>query len=147
MADPPFGFHVHSMPGAGEKSGCQEPRDDASVLDGEAERAIPLGISGVAQPHSPGRASPGPSGADCRRVRGEGDDGAHAAALRPLRQGRRIRRPGADPHAVGGIVAVGLTAIVLVSAAIAEAPRQSARPQVSLGGDQLIRGAATAAPG
>ena len=37
MAEPPFGYHVHSMLGAGEKSGCKEPRDDASVLDGEAE--------------------------------------------------------------------------------------------------------------
>ena len=49
MAEPPFGFHVHSMPGAREKSGCKEPRDDASVLDGEAERATPLGVAGVAQ--------------------------------------------------------------------------------------------------
>ena len=48
MADPPFGFHVHSIPGAGERAGCQEPRDDASVLDGGAERAIPLGVSGLA---------------------------------------------------------------------------------------------------
>jgi hypothetical protein len=53
MADPPFRFHVHSMPGAGEKSGCKEPGDDASVLDGEAERAILLGVAGVAPvPHS-----------------------------------------------------------------------------------------------
>ena len=40
MADPPFGFHVDSMPGAEEKSGCREPRDAASVLDGEAKRGI-----------------------------------------------------------------------------------------------------------
>ena len=46
MADPLFRSRVHSMPGAGEKSGCKEPRDDASVLDGEAERATPLGVSG-----------------------------------------------------------------------------------------------------
>jgi hypothetical protein len=35
----PFGCHVRSMPVARNKSGCHEPADDASVLDGEAERA------------------------------------------------------------------------------------------------------------
>jgi hypothetical protein len=49
VAKPPFDFHVHSMPGAREEPGWQEPRDDASVLDGEAARAIPLGVAGVAR--------------------------------------------------------------------------------------------------
>jgi hypothetical protein len=57
VAHLPFGFHVQSMPGAGEKSGCQEPRDDASVLDGEAERSILLGVSGVASSAFAKRAS------------------------------------------------------------------------------------------
>jgi hypothetical protein len=36
------------MTGARDEPGWQEPRDDASVLDGQAERAIPLGVAGAA---------------------------------------------------------------------------------------------------
>ena len=140
MADPPFGFHVHSMPGAGEQSGCQEPRDDASVLDGGAERAIPLGISGVARRIRP---------AGQVRVRAErtaaGCVVKGTTARTQPRSGRSDRADGfGGPEPIRtpsarGIVAVGLTAIVLLSAGLAEAPANLFGRRFPLGGDQLIR--------
>jgi hypothetical protein len=43
------GFHLRSMPRAHATSQMQEPPDDTSVLDAEAERAIPFGVPGATQ--------------------------------------------------------------------------------------------------